>query len=390
MRILLAGGGSGGHVTPLRAISQSLQAAQPNTIELAVISDRGFFKQTQFLFSRQPDIRLKQIYSGKLRRYSSKSFLWHLVHLPTLLKNIRDVFLLAIGTLQSLVYIWRFKPAVVFCKGGFVCVPVGLAAHILCIPLIIHDSDTHPGLTNRFLSRWAITIGTGMPKKYYEYPATKMRYTGIPVNKDFQPVSKQAQKSLKSKLGFQADQPLLLVSGGSTGAKTLNEVVAACAERLLKAGWQIVHITGKGKAALAEETRSRLPVQLQSAWQITEFAELLDIVLAADLIVSRAGATALQEFANAAKPVIIVPSPHLTGGHQLKNAAMFADAQAAVVVQESELTDPAVLAQQVQTLSKNSQQMKTLADRLHDGFAKPLAAEELAQAIIEAAQLISA
>lgn len=174
-QIILAGGGSGGHVTPLRAIYESLKNQSNEGMHVTVISDRRFFAQTKFLFSNHPEVQLKRIYSGKFRRYNSKSVAWHILHLPTLLKNLRDTALIVLGILQTiLMFVWN-KPDAVFCKGGYVCVPIGIAARIFGIPLIIHDSDTHPGLTNRLLSRWALKIGTGMPKEFYSYDDKKDR-----------------------------------------------------------------------------------------------------------------------------------------------------------------------------------------------------------------------
>lgn len=381
MRVVLVGGGSGGHVTPLRAIVRSLRSGRSD-VQATVVADRSFFVQTEFLFRNEEGVRLRKIHSGKLRRYASKSFLWHLVHLPTLLKNAADVFLLAIGLLQSIAFLVAHRPDVVFCKGGYVCVPVGVAARLLRIPLVIHDSDTHPGLTNRILSRWATTIGTGMPTKYYQYPKKKMRYTGIPVGELFTPADSATQKKAKRVLGFRASQPLLLVTGGGTGAAALNHTLAKAAPRLIEAGWQIMQLTGKGKAREAQMTHAALDAEQQRAWKIEEFAEISPIVQAADLIVSRAGATAMQEFANSKKAVIVIPSPHLSGNHQVKNAEMFAEHDAAVVLQESDIAaDPELLTDTVLQLESEVTRMNQLATRLYTDFAKPMASESIATII---------
>lgn len=387
MRILMAGGGSGGHVTPLRAIIESLPQKTEEVIELMVITDRAFYGQTQFLFKNHDTIRLKKIFSGKYRRYNGKSALWHVTHLPTLLLNLRDVLFLGIGLLQSINYFIWYRPDVVFCKGGYVCVPVGVAARIFNVPLVIHDSDTHPGLTNRFLSRWARKIGTGMPAKYYSYPVQKMFYSGIPVQKTLTAANEKQRNEAKIVAGLTAHKPVLLVTGGGTGATFINNAICAIASDLLDAGWQIMHLTGKNKANSVHKARGRVRKELQDKWHVQEFAEIAPMVCAADLIVTRAGATAMQEFANAKKSVIIIPSPHLTGGHQLKNAAMFSEHKAACVLQEADIeAHPSKLFSVINEFYTKPETYKAMAQSLYDNFAKPLAADEIAKVIVAEAR----
>ena len=384
MRILFVGGGSGGHVTPLKAIITALPA-QANH-DLTVITDRKFYRQTQHIFADAPAVRLKRIFAGKYRRYHGQSLLWHIVHLPTLLLNLRDILFLLLGFLQAFIHMIIRRPDVVFAKGGFVSLPVGVAAHILRIPLIIHDSDTHPGLTSRVLSRWAQTIATGMPPEFYPYPKSKMRYTGIPAAKGFAPTTVKQRQTLKQELGFDPKKQLVLVTGGGTGAQRLNEQVANTIETYLRHDWQVSHFTGSGKSGGVRKKHAALTSAEQAAWQIYEFADLLPHVQAADLVVSRAGASALQEFANAQKTVIIVPSPYLSGGHQMKNAELFEQSGAALCLHEADLAaDPTLLVQMVTRLAAGeSGQAKQLARTLHQKFARPDAAQELAQIILAA------
>lgn len=377
----MVGGGSGGHVTPLLAIAQELQKNAQTNADITLITDRSFFAQTALLTKDMP-LRVKKIYAGKYRRYHGKSLLWHLSHLPTVWGNIRDILLLGLGGLQSFWYFLWHRPDVVFCKGGYVCVPVGIVAHLWRIPLIIHDSDTHPGLTNRFLSRWAQVIATGMPPAYYQYPKSKMVYTGIPVNDAFRPTTTKEQQRLRAQHGLSKEKPILLITGGGTGAASLNTACAAIAEKLLQDNWEIVHFTGKGKGSEVVKARAQLSENLQRAWHIHEFADIIPYVQMADSVVSRAGATAMQEFANAKKSVIVVPNPYLTGGHQTKNAAMFKDANAVEVISHDELTeDPNVLYRLLQQLHKDKKYATQLADALYQAFAKPQAAAELADII---------
>jgi UDP-N-acetylglucosamine--N-acetylmuramyl-(pentapeptide) pyrophosphoryl-undecaprenol N-acetylglucosamine transferase len=380
MRILLVGGGSGGHVTPLKAVAEVLRTHQD--VDIAVVSDKRFETQTKQIFKDVPKIPIKTIFSGKLRRYNGKSLLWHIVHLPTLLLNIRDMFYTAIGVGQSFLLLRRTKVDIIFCKGGFVCLPVGMAAHLLKIPFVIHDSDTHAGLTNRILARWSYKIATGMPSQYYHYDVAKMVYTGIPVNKDLRPLNKSERGLLKKELGFN-EKPLLLVTGGGLGSLKLNMIFCAIAERVLSEGWQVIHITGAKKSEAVERVRSTLSKELQAQWQIKEFVPITPYVLASDYIISRTGASAMQEYANAKKTVITIPGKHLSGGHQIKNAEMFKEANSAVALDEDELEkNPAKLAEAVLNLAGNAPASEALAAQLYEQFAKPKAAEDLAELLL--------
>lgn len=385
MKILLVGGGSGGHVTPLRAVATEL--LHNKTVELVVVTDRKFFSQTEQIFAQLPEVILKKIFAGKYRRYHGQSLLWHLTHLPTLFLNLRDIGLLKIGFLQSLVYMLKQRPDVVFAKGGFVSLPVGLAAKVLKIPLVIHDSDTHPGLTSRVLSRWSKVIATGMPKKYYPYEPAKTRYTGIPTGSDFVPVTAHDQLQRKQALNFDSKKPLLFITGGGTGAQRLNQALIRSAETLLRSGWQIMHLTGVGKSEEVVGARGSLSENLQDRWHIEEFTgQLADYVAAADIVMSRSGASAMQEFANSAKPVIVVPSPSLSGGHQVKNAQMFAQAGAVMYLTEADIAkNPNLIINTIQGLwSDKQKQAHKLASILHREFAKPEAAKQLAEIITTA------
>ncbi len=380
MRILLVGGGSGGHVTPLKAVAEHLQTTEAHKI--AVISDRRFFSQTREIFQPLPDVKLHRIFAGKFRRYHSKSLLWHFTHLPTLIRNLRDVFYLLIGGLQALILFVRFRPQVVFCKGGFVCVPVGFVARLLRVKIVIHDSDTRPGLTNRILAPWAHVIATGMPVSFYPYPKEKMIYTGIPVSDEYRPLSSAQQQSHKQQLGFEVQQPLLLVTGGGNGATFLNQQVSSIAEGLLGKGWGIIHIAGRDKVQPVLETRAKLSKKLQQQWQVEEFTQMTPRLLAADLVLARTSASTIQECANAQKTVIGIASQHLSD--QKMNAEYFSSQDALLSLDESQLaTDGSQLLQALSDLQNDPKAAKNYARALHDQFAKPDAAQVLAGILLD-------
>lgn len=325
-------------------------------------------------------IRVKKIHAGKLRRFHGISFVKHLLNIPLMLKNIGDVFKTFVGLLQSLWLLMRFKPDVVFTKGGFVCVPVGIAAHLLHIPLVIHDSDAHPGLANRILARWATAIATGSPLENYPYPKNRSHYVGNPVNHLFRPVTDKEQQRLKAALGLHDTKKLLIaVTGGGLGARNINRAIVAIAPHILDKA-AIVHVTGM---ATYEETIERAPDHIDYIAKpfISGLAPLFG---AADIVISRAGATTLQELAAMAKPIIIVPNPLLTGGHQIKNAAVYQKAKAAIVANEDELvTNPSKLRKVIEKLLVSKELRQQLGKRLHS-FAKPDAAVDTAALIVEA------
>ncbi len=329
------------------------------------------------------DVRLKKIWAGKLRRYHNVSFIKQLFDIPTILKNVRDMFLVGVGFLQSLLFLARVKPDVVFTKGGFVCLPVGFAAKMLGIPLVIHDSDSHPGLTNKILARFASKIATGeSTDNYPNYPKEITKHTGIPTSNQYRPTTPKQKQELKSKLGvIDTKKPLVLITGGGLGSRNLNSVVINASRDLLDET-SILHIAGQ---ANYREVSERAPDH--PGYMVVPFLTdtMVDAVCAADIVITRAGATSLQELASAAKPIIVVPSPYLTGGHQLKNASIYAAANAAVVLSEDDIIlKPLKLKKEIEELLHDVNARIRLAKAIYK-FAKPHAALDVATLIVEAA-----
>lgn len=381
MKIVAAGGGSGGHVTPVLAVLRTLREHDAH-LEVCFVTDSKFGRQAEDIMSHSGlDVSVKQIHAGKFRRYHRVSVWRQLADLPTLWKNARDLFVTLVGFVQSLWLLFRLKPDVVFTKGGFVCVPLGLAAKVFGIPLVIHDSDAHPGLANRILSRWATTIATGSPVEHYPYPKEKTHYVGIPVDPSFKPVSEADQRKLKADLGFHdIDKPLIVVTGGGLGARTINRAVVSIAPQIVEQA-AIYHITG---TVTHDEVTAHAPELID--YQIVPFIStgMAPVLGAADIVVSRVGATTMQELAALAKAVVMVPNPYLTGGHQLKNARVYEEADAAVTVDEEELEkNPLVLRRALEDLLRDKSHRQKLGMALHE-FAKPDAALDMATLIVAA------
>jgi UDP-N-acetylglucosamine--N-acetylmuramyl-(pentapeptide) pyrophosphoryl-undecaprenol N-acetylglucosamine transferase len=380
MKILAVGGGSGGHVTPVVAVLKELKAKQPKA-DIRFWVDRKFAPQARTVMaSFDESVAVQTITAGKLRRYYHLSLWQHFIWPSLMIKNTADGFLVAVGFVQSLVKLLIWRPDVVFTKGGYVCLPVGMAAHMLRIPLVIHDSDAHPGLTNRVLSRWATSIGTGAPLEYYHYPKSKSKYVGIPINTDFKPYTKAQQWDAKREWGVNPDKPLVVVTGGGLGARRLNTTTVAVLEKLEPLA-SVVLLSG---VAQYDELKTQVPNNNEN-FQLHAFTNKMPRLLgAADIVITRAGATTILELVALAKPTILVPNAALTGGHQIKNAAVYEDAKAATVLIEDEIVEsPEMLITAVKRLLDSPKETQAMAKRFAS-FAKPDAAIDMAKLILAA------
>ncbi len=323
------------------------------------------------------------VHAGKLRRYN-KLPLWRQLTRPSIvLPNLLDMLRVVVGFVESFFRLLFWRPDVVFTKGGFVCLPVGMAARLLRIPLVIHDSDAHPGLTNRLLAKSAVAIATGAPLHHYSYPKEKSHYVGIPISSDFRPFTSEARRAMKHSLGFDNKRPLLVVTGGGLGAQRLNNAVVSVLDDLLNVT-SVLLISGTTQY---DELTLEVPEETDR-FQLKAFVSegMADVLGAADVVVTRAGATTIMELAALAKPTILVPNAYLTGGHQLKNAAAFAEDGAVMVLNEDEIDEgPELLVQTIKELFADSKRMQRM-QRSFFAYAKPRAAEDVAKLLIDAAK----
>lgn len=352
-------------------------------VELRFWCDSKFAPQARsILDSFDPSIPLDTIAAGKFRRYHHLNVIQHLLWPSLMWANLKDTFKVLGGFFQSMYKLIIWRPDVVFTKGGYVCLPVGMAAHVLRIPLVIHDSDAHPGLTNRVLSRWATSIGTGAPLEYYRYPSDRAQYVGIPVNEAFHPYTAAEQKAAKEEWGIDTKKPLVVVTGGGLGARRLNNTVVESLSQLQRMA-SVVLVAGAGQY---DELRAILPPD-SSNFQLYPFINNIHSLLgAADIVVTRAGATTILELAALAKPTILVPNAALTGGHQLKNAAVYGEAQVAIVLDEDAMVaKPELLVKAIKSYLDDPKTTAIMAKRFGT-FAKPHAAEDMAEMILKAAK----
>lgn len=344
------------------------------------VCDKAFESQSRGLMEHaEVPVTVKTIMAGKLRRYHGVPLYRQLLDVKTVFHNLVDIFKIATGFFQSLWLIGRFQPEIVFAKGGFVCLPLGIAAKLRGIPLVIHDSDTRPGLTNRVLAKYAARIATGSPLDNYPYDRSISSYVGVPINPDFHPLTEEEQKAAKLHIGVvDARHPLLVVTGGGLGSKAINDAVVEIAGQLVNKGIEIYHVTGKKHAAHVEKAAINHPL-----YHIVPFVykDMASVLGAADVVISRGSATFLQELAALKKAAIVIPAKHLSD--QVKNAAVYEEAEAVMTLTDDQLKRPHILYDAVMELIDNPAAIDVMSDRLH-GFARPDAALDTARLIVEA------
>lgn len=368
-RFVLTGGGTGGHITPLLAVAHQLKRKDPTCHIIYIGERKGKYAS---LTAKNKDIdEIHSIFAGKFRRYHGESWLRRLLAVRTNLLNLRDLIYFGIGTVQSFFLVRKLKPDMILLKGGFVGVPVGLAAAFWKLRFITHDSDALPGLANRIVSRWALLHATGMPPEYYRYPRESMRYVGVLVGPQYVPVTDSAQEEYKRELGLPESAQVLTVTGGSGGAAAINKAVRAIVAGLLDANPDlfIFHQVGLGKGGIYddyEHDRLRVVELLNPMYTYTG---------ASDVVVTRAGANTMAELGVQGRACIVVPNPLLTGGHQLKNAELWRAEKAAVIIEENVIrNDPDVLREHVQELLDDPKVREQLGGQLSRLTVKDAAA----------------
>jgi UDP-N-acetylglucosamine--N-acetylmuramyl-(pentapeptide) pyrophosphoryl-undecaprenol N-acetylglucosamine transferase len=389
--VVLTGGGSGGHITPVLAVAAELKRRSPDT-RVIYVGQRG--DSLGDVPAQDPNIdEAFTVRAGKFRRYHGEGFL-QLLDLRTWFLNIRDFFFVLAGIWQSWRLMGRLRPDVIFSRGGFVSVPVCLGAAMRRIRYITHDSDPIPSLANRIIARWAAVHAVALPANIYPYKASKTITTGIPLNKEFAPVDAAAKKSYRAGLKLPKDAKLLFIIGGGLGSQRVNHAVADALPHLLNdfPALRVIHVVGR---ANKEEMRKRyiddLPQEQENRVRIMGFIpDVYRYSGAADIVITRAGATNLAEFALQGKACIVIPSAFLASGHQLKNAEYLAEQGAALVLDEDDLADdPNRLAKQVAELMHNPQRITGLERRLAK-FAQPDAAQKITALILEQADAAGA
>lgn len=325
---------------------------------------------------------VKKVAAGKLRRYANLKWYQHFKHIfISYIPNVFDMFKFCVGTLQSFFKILFFRPDVVFVKGGYVGLPVGLAASFLKKPIVLHDSDAVPGLTNRILGKYAVKIGLGMPQDNNSYDKSKTEYVGIPISDNFKKISDEEKTSLRKKYTDDSELPIILVMGGSQGSRVINQEIINSYPKL-KGLAEVFLITGSDNYEYVQNEvdkhkRDYLGLRLLSFVSGDEIFELIGV---SDIVVTRAGATTIAELGAEEKATVIIPSPYLSSDHQSKNADLLKEASAAVVINQDELEEKFV--PEIKNLISDSKLRQKLGKNLGK-FSSENAAEKMANIIIK-------
>lgn len=364
MKIVLIGGGTGGHFYPLIAIAEELnRIADEERIvnyKLYYMGDSPFDRE---LLNEQ-FITYIPITAGKLRVYFS-------------LKNIVDIFKTGFGVIQTIVKLFILYPDVVISKGGYASFPVLVAARLLRIPVIIHDSDTVPGRVSRWSGKFAHRVALAFPEAAAFFDETKVTIVGQPTRKNLTRVVTEGSKEF-----FELSPGIKTVGvwGGSQGAKTINDAVVSIVPSLLEE-YQIIHQTGVAdfddvttevRIAMGENTK-------RTRYKAFPFLNSVQTKMfggATDIIVSRAGSSSIFEIAAWGKPSIIIPYPIAHADHQRKNAYHYARTGACVVIEESNLT-PSVLQNEIESILSNPERYAAMSSHAK-AFFKPDAARVIA------------
>ncbi len=315
-KIVLTGGGTAGHVTPNMALIPELQK---RGYEVHYI---GSYEGIEKQLISEMGVKYYGISSGKLRRYID-------------VKNLSDPFKVLHGYGQAWRLLGKIRPDVVFSKGGFVSVPVVVAAKTRRIPCVIHESDMTPGLANKICIPCAVRVCTNFPETLEHLPKEKAVLTGSPIRQELFHGDKAKGLAF---CGFDGSKPVLLIIGGSLGAVRVNEAVRAILPSLLEK-FDVIHLCGKGK----------VDASLQGTAGYVQYEyikkELTDLLAAADIMISRAGANAICEILALRKPNILIPlSAAASRGDQILNAASFEKQGYSAVIQEEDITNEKLLA----------------------------------------------
>lgn len=370
MKILFTGGGTAGHVFPIIAIVRETKrlGLVPDFLYIGPKDDFGS------IFLSQEGIKIKTILAGKIRRYVSPK---------SVLQNIFDALIkIPLGFFQSFFLIFFLAPDLVISKGGYGSFTPVFCAWILGIPIIIHESDVAPGLSNKFLSRFAAAILVSFPGAQTEYfPAEKTIVTGNPIRKELLSGSREEAARLFNLAG---GKPVILISGGSQGSQKINDTILANLSEML-ANFELIHQTGERNfGQVRNEAMVVVGQELKKYYHPISFLKEIELRQAyaiSDIILSRAGAGSIFEIAACGKPSILIPLATSAQDHQLKNAYAYADKGGCIVMEEENFT-PHFLLERLKHLFSHPQELEEMSQKAKT-FAKPDAARGIAEYIMK-------
>lgn len=371
MKIVFTGGGTGGHFYPIIAVAEQIRGiARERRLlapQLYYLAPSAFDQEALF----ENEIHFETCPAGKVRRYFS-------------LQNFTDLFVTGTGFICALTSLFRIYPDLVFSKGGYASVPVVLAARILGIPVMIHESDAKPGRANLMASKFAFRIGVAFESAIPFFPKSvhsKIARTGVPIR---QAIARPEAQGAREELGLESSVPTLLILGGSSGAQAINDVVVASLPELVEIA-NIIHQTGKDNFGGVEKLSKVVLEKSSNGSRYHPFPYLNTLSMrrgagAADLVVSRAGITSIAEIALWKKPAILIPIPESISHDQRMNAYAYARTGAAIVLEQGNLT-PNLLVSEVRRLLGDVALRKDMSEK-SSAFASMDAAKIIAEEII--------
>ena len=358
--MILAGGGTGGHIYPALAVGESLRRQGPADLELLYIGVAG--RMDGRIVGRS-GLPFESVAAGPLR-----------VRSP--LAAVRGLWQLFVGTLQAWRLLGRFRPDAVFATGGYASVPVGIASRSRGRSLLLYLPDVNPGWAVRLLSRLATRIVTTTERSLGELPAGKSSAVGYPVRSKFWSGDRAGARA---RLGLPPDEKVLLVGGASQGARRINDAVRDQLEGLLDL-CHVLHLTGATDEAKLQEKRDSLPEDKQRRYHVTGYLdEMADAMLAADLAVLRSGASVLGELPAAGLAAVLVPGVYEGGYNQRANARYMEEQGAAVVLENDDLGRLTDVVRDLLDDDAKRQRMAEAARKL----ARPEAADQIAAMLLD-------
>lgn len=363
MRIVLTGGGTGGHLIPLINVAKKINE-KIGAVEFLFIGPGGDMEKNLI---EKEGISRKKILTGKMRRY----FSW---------KNFADAVKIPIGTIQSLWHLLVFMPDAIFSKGGFASFPVVLAGWLYRIPVFIHDSDCVPGLANSILGKLATRVAVSYPEAEREFTPGRVILTGNPVSVE---ISQGDAEKARKMFSLTDIKKTIFIYGGSQGARIINNKVIKILPQLLKK-YQVIHQTGEKNYADVTHKAGELGIKAgRDGYFPIAFIrdELKDILAVADLVISRAGANSLSEIAANGKPAIIIPIERSANNHQRMNAYSISKAGGCIVLEESNLGENIFLSR-IEEILQNSELAGKLSQNIKQ-FYHPDADDKIADGIID-------
>lgn len=361
MKIVLTGGDTGGHIFPLIAVSKKIKERFPET-EFMFIGPDG--KIEKKVISAE-GINMKKVLTGKMRRYFS--FL-----------NFLDFFKVPIGIIQALWHLLWFMPDAIFSKGGCASLPVVVAGWIYRIPILIHESDSKPGIANVVLSKFANRVAISYPQASSYFLSGQAVVTGNPLRPDL--VQGEAQKG-RDFFSLTESKKTILILGGSQGAKKINDEIIEILPELLKT-YQVIHQTGeKGFEDVCAKAGELGFKAGRDGYHPVDFIgeEMKDVLAVCDLVISRAGSNSISEIAANKKPTILIPIDKSANNHQRMNASVVSGVGGCIVLEENNLGD--ILKRKIDEIMENEEMRNNLIKNIQ-AFYHADAADKIAEGVL--------